>query len=76
MCYFIQLLIKEVAFNQKAIFNSFEQASNGNSRTFESLGLGLSIVKAYIELLNGKIWYKYEKTEDSCFRFTVPYNVA
>ena len=60
----------------KAIFNSFEQASNGNSRTFEGLGLGLSIAKAYIELLNGKIWYKYDKTEGSCFRFTVPYNVA
>jgi PAS domain S-box-containing protein len=37
------------------IFEPFRQVSEGYSRTFEGTGLGLTLVKKYVELLNGEI---------------------
>jgi len=37
------------------IFDSFRQGSEGLVRNFEGMGLGLSIVKRLVDLLNGKI---------------------
>lgn len=49
------------------IFNSFQQESTGLGRQFEGSGLGLSIAKKYIELLEGKIEVKSKKGEGSTF---------
>ncbi|MCG6187938.1 PAS domain S-box protein [Maribellus maritimus] len=40
---------------QSAIFDRFVQADIGDSRAFEGSGLGLSITKAYVEMLGGEI---------------------
>ncbi len=40
---------------QEIIFEPFRQGSEGLSRRFEGTGLGLTIVKKYIELMGGKI---------------------
>jgi PAS domain S-box-containing protein len=42
--------------NKNIIFERFRQGSESISREYEGAGLGLSISKAYIEMLGGKIW--------------------
>ncbi|MFA5012543.1 MAG: PAS domain S-box protein [Ignavibacteria bacterium] len=58
-----------------AIFGRFVQGDlSPYTRSYEGSGLGLSIVKAYIELLNGKIWVESKLHEGSIFYFSLPYN--
>jgi len=46
-----------IPYEQKEIiFERFRQGNESLSRNFEGSGLGLSISKAYIEMLGGKIW--------------------
>lgn len=56
------------------VFERFRQASEGDARRFEGAGLGLSISKAYIEMLKGKIWVDSDLGKGSIFYFTLPYN--
>ncbi len=58
---------------QNMIFNRFEQADTSYSRNFEGAGLGLSIAKAYIELLGGTISVKSELGTGTKFTFTIPF---
>ncbi len=57
---------------QKIIFDRFMQADSGLSRGFEGAGLGLSISKAYVEMLGGEIWLESEEGVGSCFYFSLP----
>jgi len=57
---------------QKYIFDLFKQADATNTRLFEGLGLGLSITKSYLEMLEGEIWLKSEPGKGSTFYFTIP----
>lgn len=59
---------------QEAIFDRFIQADISDKRTFQGAGLGLSISKAYVEMLGGKIWVESEENKGSTFYFTIPYN--
>lgn len=54
------------------IFNSFEQESTGRSRSHEGSGLGLSISKKYIELLEGEILIESKKNQGSIFEIILP----
>ena len=58
---------------QQAIFDRFVQADLNLARRFEGAGLGLSISKAYVEMLGGKIWVESEEGAGSQFYFTIPY---
>jgi len=60
--------------NQKEfIFERFRQGSESLNRNYEGAGLGLSISKAYVEILGGKIWIESEDGKGSIFYFTLPY---
>lgn len=56
----------------QSIFNRFEQADQKLNRGYEGSGLGLSITKAYVEMLGGRIWVESESGKGSCFYFTLP----
>jgi hypothetical protein len=58
---------------QKAIFERFIQADISDKHAYQGAGLGLSISKAYVEMLGGKLWVESEKGLGSTFYFTIPY---
>lgn len=57
---------------QQAIFERFSQGDNSNTRQYEGSGLGVTIAKAYVELLGGTIWVESEEGAGSGFYFTIP----
>jgi len=57
---------------QKIIFDPFRQAENGLCRNFGGNGLGLSIVKAYTELLNGSLIIKSEINKGTTITVSFP----
>ncbi len=59
---------------QNSVFERFIQADVSLSRGYEGAGLGLSISKAYVELLGGSIWLESEEGNGSKFYFTFPVN--
>ena len=54
------------------IFDPFTQESSGQNRNFEGSGLGLSIIKKYVELLGGNIKVSSKKGQGSIFEITLP----
>jgi len=54
------------------IFKPFYQVDTNLSREHEGSGLGLSIAKAYTELLGGRIWLESEIDVCSKFYFSLP----
>jgi PAS domain S-box-containing protein len=59
---------------EKIIFERFRQANESISRTHEGSGLGLAISKAYVEILDGKIWVESLEGKGSTFYFTIPFH--
>lgn len=59
---------------QEAIFERFIQADIFDIQARQGAGLGLSIAKAYVEMLGGKIWLESKEGAGSVFYFTIPYN--
>ena len=58
------------------IFERFRQGDISNTSAYEGAGLGLSITKAFVELLGGKIWLESRENKGSTFVFTLPDNRA
>ncbi len=57
---------------KEAVFERFIQTAHNLTNKYEGAGLGLAITKAYVELLDGKIWVESELDKGSCFYFTIP----
>jgi PAS domain S-box-containing protein len=60
----------------EAIFHRFVHADMSLTRAHEGSGLGLSISKAYAEVLGGKIWVESTMGKGSTFFVIIPYNRA
>jgi len=67
---------------QEVIFERFIQADIADSMARQGAGLGLSITKAYVEMLGGKIWVESDPDpgafrdrggKGSAFYFTLPF---
>ncbi|NCB18577.1 MAG: PAS domain S-box protein [Bacteroidia bacterium] len=57
----------------EAVFNRFVQVDSQYTRPYEGSGLGLSIVKGYIDTFGGEIFVESEPGRGSRFTFKIPY---
>ena len=57
---------------QDVIFERFIQADIDDKMARQGIGLGLSISKAYIKLLGGKLWLNSTEHKGSTFYFSIP----
>lgn len=55
----------------KSIFNTFNQVDYMHRNALHGIGVGLSIAKAYIEMLGGNVFLKSEEGLGSTFWFTI-----
>jgi hypothetical protein len=80
---FLEFFVKDTGIgiadkNKDIIFERFRQGTESLTRNYEGAGLGLSISKAYVELLGGKIWFESRcgtmpGKHGTDFYFTLPY---
>jgi len=57
------------------IFDAFEQIREAHTGEFNGVGLGLNIVKKYLDLMDGEIHVESSPGEGSTFTFSVPYSI-
>ena len=62
-----------VEYNQ-LIFEPFRQVSEGLSRSYTGSGLGLTLTKKFVELLNGNISFKSKENHGTTFIVTFPFS--
>jgi len=75
---FLQFYVKDTGIGiskgeQEIIFERFTQANKTIQVNYGGSGLGLSISKAFVELLGGKIWLESKVDIGSTFYFTIPF---
>ena len=76
---FLEFYVKDTGIGipknkHKIVFDRFTQADLSLSSQYEGSGLGLSITKAYAQMLGGKLWMESKEGEGSLFGFSIPYN--
>jgi signal transduction histidine kinase len=57
---------------EKIIFELFRQQNTGIAREFEGNGIGLSIVKKYVEFMKGKVWAEPNQQKGALFKVRIP----
>lgn len=61
---------------QDAIFNSFTQADMSTTRKYGGSGLGLSICRELVRLMEGTVNVSSELGQGACFQFEVPFQLT
>jgi len=54
------------------LFEKFTQVDGGSTREKDGMGIGLKLVKHYVELHGGRIWVTSEKGKGAVFSFSLP----
>jgi PAS domain S-box-containing protein len=57
----------------RSIFDPFKQVDSSSNRKYGGTGLGLALVKKYVEMHGGEIWIESEVGVGSTFTFTLPF---
>ena len=57
---------------EEKIFDLFRQADLNNTREFEGNGVGLSIVKKYVEIMQGRVWAETNQDKGALFKIQLP----
>ncbi len=57
---------------QEKIFDRFYQVDSSSTRKVGGTGIGLNIVKEYVEMHGGQVWVQSEEGKGSTFTFTLP----
>ena len=71
----VQIIVEDTGIGineseQEKIFEEFYQVSKGISRVYEGSGIGLAVVKKYINLMDGKLKIASKEGEGSTFTIT------
>ncbi len=57
---------------QERVFEAFTQVDGSYSRRYQGTGLGLTLVKKFVQMHGGRLWLESRVGSGSTFRFTIP----
>jgi len=60
--------------DQKYLFEPFKQIDSGMNRQYGGTGLGLALVKQFVDLHKGRVWFTSVQGKGSSFIFELPVN--
>ncbi|UGV41604.1 PAS domain S-box protein [Methanococcoides orientis] len=75
----VNLFIKDTGIgilleDRDKLFNPFYQVDSSTTREYGGAGLGLALVKKFVEMHGGKVWVESDQYSGSTFGFTIPSN--